>query len=504
MKSVRCYLFPRLSPALLPMALATLFGLQGCAQLSPAAITRSVQIASASTSQILCLTAFVSGMDPADTYRDEIRPAAGFGLIDWALKYEVDRDRHEVTTTIFGTARRRAVYREGLGCIIDFGSVPATTWQRAPVPNGFIDPFPSLAAPEVVRTANPRIAASIDAAFKEPSSGPKRRTQAVVVVHRGQLIAERYADDVRIDTPLQGHSISKSVTHALIGRLVANGKIDPDQAVDIPAWKGADDPRARITPNQLLAMSSGLPWDQYAGGWDESTRMWFTEADPYAYSISVPAKASPGVEWNYSNLGYAVLSRLIRDKAGAGEAGSIASAPEGSARGVAEGAARDVTEGAARGVLEFAERELFAPLGMRTPVLNFDVTETPGGSSLFLASARDWARFGLLYLRGGATDTQRILPADWVKGASVPTLDAGYGRSFWLNHTDTAHPLPGHWGMKGAPADAYFARGYLGQFIVIVPSLDLVIVRLGISYRKGGDIDTVGQMVGEISDAVSR
>jgi CubicO group peptidase (beta-lactamase class C family) len=483
MKSVRCYLFPQPSPALLPrlsllpLALATLFSLQGCAQLTPAAVTRSVQIASASTSQILCLTAFVSGLDPADTYRDKIRPAAGFGLIDWALNYEVDRERREVTTTIFGKARRRAVYREGLGCIIDFGSVPATTWQRAPVPNGFIDPFPSLAAPEVLRAVNPRIAASIDAAFQEPSSGPKRRTQAVVVVHRGQLIAERYADDVRIDTPLQGHSISKSVTHALIGRLAASGKIDADRAVDIPAWKGVDDPRARITPNQLLAMSSGLPWDEYAGGWDESTRMWFTEADPYAYSISVRAKASPGVEWNYSNLGYAVLSRLIRDK---------------------------VSDGAARGVLDFAERELFAPLGMRTPVLNFDVTETPGGSGLFLASARDWARFGLLYLRGGAIGTQQILPADWVKAAIVPTLDAGYGRSFWLNHTDAAHPLPGRWGMKGAPADAYFARGYLGQFIVIVPSLDLVIVRLGISYRKGGDIDTVGQMVGEISAAVSR
>jgi CubicO group peptidase (beta-lactamase class C family) len=319
-------------------------------------------------------------------------------------------------------------------------------------------------------------------------SPPLARSAALVVVHRGQLIAERYADDVRIDTPLQGHSISKSVTHALIGRLVVNGAIDPDQSMDIPAWKSAGDPRARITPNQLLSMSSGLPWDEYAGGWDESTRMWFTEADPYAYSTSVPAKASPGVEWNYSNLGYAVLSRLIRDKANAGQAGVMAGFPEG----------------AARGVLDFAERELFAPLGMRTPVLNFDLTETPGGSNLFLASARDWARFGLLYLRGGSTGTQRILPADWVKAASAATLDAGYGRSFWLNHTDAAHPLPGRWGMKGAPADAYFARGYLGQFIVIIPSLDLVIVRLGISYRYGGDIDTVGQMVGEISDAVSR
>ncbi len=125
-------------------------------------------------------------------------------------------------------------------------------------------------------------------------AGPKRRTQAVVVVHRGRLIAERYAADVQIDTPLQGHSISKSLTHALLSRLAATGRLDPDQPVDIAAWRATDDPLAGITPNHLLAMSSGLPWDEYAGGWDESTRMWFTEPDPFAYATSVPARAVPG------------------------------------------------------------------------------------------------------------------------------------------------------------------------------------------------------------------
>ncbi len=486
--------------ALVPAALTALLGLQACAQISPPAIKRSVQIASASTSQTLCTAAFVSGMNPDDAYRDEVRPATGFGLISWALNYEVDRERLEVTTTVFGTARRRAVYREGLGCMIDFGSLPTTTWVRPPVPTGFIDPFPSLASSRIEQAGNPRIAAAINAAFDEPSSGPKRRTQAVVVVHRGQLIGERYADDVGIDTPLQGHSISKSLTHALIGRLAATGRIDPDQPLDVPAWRGVGDRRAGITPNHLLAMSSGLPWDEYAGGWDESTRMWFTEADPYAYATTVPAKTTPGIEWNYSNLGYAVLSRLIRDKLAAE---SYVSSPVSRHQGRPEDSA-GLPKGAAHAVLDFANRELFAPLGMRTAVLSLDTTETPAGANLFLASARDWARFGLLYLRGGTIGAQRILPAEWVKAANTATLDAGYGRSFWLNNTHAAHPLPGHWGMKGAPADAYFARGYLGQFIVIVPSLDLVLVRLGVSYRPGGDIETVGEMVGAISAALSR
>jgi CubicO group peptidase (beta-lactamase class C family) len=459
--------------------LAALFGLQGCTQLSPAAIKRSIQIGSASTSQTLCTSAFVSRMDPKDAYRDEIRPATGFGLISWALRYEVDQDRREVTTTVFGTARRRAVYREGLGCIVDFGALPSTTWLRPPVSSRFVDPFPSLATDKIVPATHPRIAAAVDAAFEEPASGGKRRTQAVVVVHRGQLIAERYAEDVGIDTPLQGHSISKSVTHALIGILVEKGRIDPDQPVPVQAWQAAGDTRSKITPNHLLAMSSGLRWDEYSGGWDESTRMWFTEADQFAYASSLPAASEPDTRWNYSNLGYVVLSRLMRDK--------LATGPD-----------------AAPAVLDFAHQHLFAPLGIRSAVLTFDTTETPAGANLFLASARDWARFGMLYLRDGAIGSERVLPTGWVKAARTATLDSGYGRGFWLNNTNAPHPLPGRWGMKGAPADAYFARGYLGQFIVIVPSLDLVVVRLGISFRPGGDIDAVGNMVGEIAASLDK
>jgi CubicO group peptidase (beta-lactamase class C family) len=462
-------------------------GFPGCSQMSPPAIQRAVQIASASTSQTLCTAAFVSGMDPATAYLEEIRPSGGFGLIAWALKYDVDHDRKEVTTTVFGAARRRAAYREGLGCIVDFGIMPASTWSRPPQSLDFVDPFPSFNAVKPVQAINPRIAAAMDGAFAEPGSGMRRRTQAIVVVHRGQLIAERYANDVGLNTPLQGHSISKSLTHAMIGRMAALGHIDPDRPLELAEWQGASDPRARITANHLLAMSSGLPWDEYSGGWDPSTRMWFAESDQYAYATSIASIAPPGERWNYSNLGYAVLSRLIRDK--------LTQIP-------AEGHSA-LNKGAASRVLDFAHQQLFAPLGMRTAVLTFDTTETPSGANLFLASARDWARFGMLYLRDGMAGTQRLLPAAWVAAARSPTLDVGYGRGFWLNTTDAAHPLPGHWGMKGAPADAYFARGYLGQFIVIVPSLDLLVVRMGISFRPGGDIDSVGKLIQEISAALS-
>ena len=470
----------------------------GCADFAP---FRAVRIASASTSQTLCTAAFVSGLDPDAAYRDEVRPAPGMSLIAWGLRYRVDPSAREVSTDIAGMAYRKAIYREDLGCAVDFGGEPgdamgqvsgpasakpgsagpASATSRAPArPAAAVpastdprsnDPFPTLAAPGIVQTGDERLRRAIDDAFVEPDAGARRRTQAVVVVHRGRLLAERYAPDVGPDTPLPGHSISKSVTHALIGVLARQHRLDPDRPVPVPAWQAPDDPRAGITPNHLLAMASGLRWDERHGGWDEATRHWFDEPDPAAYAVSVPAVARPNEQWGYSNLGYTVLSRLLRDAAG----------------------------GRAADVLALAQRELFGPTGMRHAVMTFDSTGTPQGSNLFLASARDWARFGLLYLNDGLAGTRRILPPGWVAAARTPTLDAGYGSGFWLNHTDAPHPLPGRWGMPGAPADAYFARGYLGQFIVIVPSLDLVVVRLGISYRPGGDIATVGRMVGALA-----
>ena len=453
--------------------------LSACSNLAP---FRAVAIGSASTSQTLCTAAFISKLDPVNAYRDEVRPAPGMGLIAWALRYSIDTDRKEVVTSIAGMATRRAVYREGLGCLIDFGNVPNVTWIKPVSSNSSndtaTDPFPSLAAKDIVTAKNTKILAAIESAFAEPdqsNSNSARRTQAVVIVHKGQLIAERYAHDIGIDTPLPGHSISKSVTDALIGSLALHGKLDPAKPLAIPQWSAPGDPRARINLNVLLSMSSGLPGDEYAGGWDESTRMWFAEPDPYSYSVSVAAANPVAAQWNYSNLGYTIASRMIRDATGGG----------------------------ASDVLNYAHRELFVPLGIKTAVLNFDNTQTPSGANLFFASARDWARFGLLYLADGKIAGKQVLPPNWVASARTSTLETGYGRGFWLNNTSAPHPFAGHWGMPGAPKDAYFARGYLGQFIVIIPSLDLVVVRLGISYRRGGDIQTVGKMVSQIVEALN-
>ena len=438
----------------------------GCTDSRP---LRALRIASGSTSMTLCTAAFVSGFDPDHAYRLEVEPAPGMAWVDWALKYTVDRNRQEVRSSIGGVFGTRALYRHSLGCVLALRSVPTEGWKSSgatPTPS---DPFPVLASENTITAESLPLRAAIDAAFVETDE-PARNTLAVVVVQHGHLLGERYSVGVGPTTPLPGHSLSKSFTHALVGVLARRGRIDADAPLSLPGWPASDDQRRRITANHLLAMDSGLPWDEYHGGFDPATRMWFDEADPYGYAAKMPLAYPPGTHWGYSNLGYAVLSRLVRDRTG----------------------------GTAATTAEWIQQELLDPMHMQHTVVTFDATGTPMGANGVVASARDWARLGLLYLNGGKLNGGTLLPAGWVDQARIPTLDAGYGRGFWLNNTHAAHPLPGHWGMPGAPAETYFGRGYLGQFVVIVPSADLVIVRLGISYRPGGDIATVGRLVGDV------
>ncbi|HUP06184.1 MAG TPA: serine hydrolase [Caldimonas sp.] len=443
----------------------------GCADSQPA---RALRIASASTSMTLCTAAFVSGVSPQRAFDMEVAPGPGMRWLAWAVRYEVDRQHRAVSSSLGGAFESRAIHRPGLGCVLAPGAIPDGSWSPVEDDWKSPDPFPELAAPEVKSAESAPLRAAIDAAFVEDRGRP-RNTLAVVVLHKGHLIGERYAADVGPTTPLPGHSLSKSFVHALIGVLSRDRTIDPAVPVDVPAWRSPEDQRRAITANELLAMSSGLPWDEYRGGFDPSTRLWFDEPDPYAYAVRMPLAESPGTHWAYSNLGYTVLSRIVRDHAGG-------SAPRTAA---------------------WIQRELLGPLHMRHTEVTFDATGTPMGANGVVASARDWARFGLLYLHDGMIGERRQLPARWVEQARTPTLDAGYGRGFWLNNTHAPHPLPGHWGMPDAPDDAYFARGYLGQFVVVVPSKELVVVRLGISYRDGGDIATVGRLVRDCVTALA-
>ena len=287
-------------------------------------------------------------------------------------------------------------------------------------------------------------------AFRVPEPDDLERTHAVVVVQRGAIVAERYAHDAGPDDTFLSWSMAKSVTSALVGILVRDGRLDLHAPLGVREW-GPDDPRSRITADQLLRMVDGLRFREaeHLGGGavryyppDESDviPMIFGEGkdDVARFASTLPRVVEPETRWNYNSGASNLLARRVGEIAGGG---------------------RDAT-------LDFMRRELFAPIGMRSADPRFDAAGTFVGGSHFYATAEDYARFGYLYLRDGVWDGRRILPEGWVDYARTPSpqSEGVYGAHFWV--------IPGSLGL-------FYCSGAAGQRILISPKLDLVVVRLG-------------------------
>jgi CubicO group peptidase (beta-lactamase class C family) len=245
--------------------------------------------------------------------------------------------------------------------------------------------------------------------------------------------------------------MGKSVTGALIGTLVETKRLGLDAPAPVAAWRGAGDPRGAITLRQLLIMTSGLKFDERYVPGDDALPMLFFSRDMAAYAAGQPLVHPPGKTWAYSSGTSNILSKLVLDQSG----------------------------GSLKSVTDYARQVLFEPAGMTSAVLEADPSGTPVGSSYLYATARDWARFGLLYQNDGVLDRRRILPASWVAFSRAPNgaePQGTYGGQFWLNAGagDGANRP-----FKDCPRDLYAARGHNGQIVAIVPSRDAVIVRLG-------------------------
>jgi len=267
-------------------------------------------------------------------------------------------------------------------------------------------------------------------------------TYALIVVKAGQMLHERYAAGANAFYLQYSWSMAKSITHALVGILVRDGRLDLQAPAAVPEWRAPDDPRRDITLDQLLRMSSGLSFneDYVDGSVSDVIPMLTFEGrhDTGAFAAAKPLAHPPGTVWSYSSGTTNIVCRILRDVIGNGPTG----------------------------MLEFMRRELFEPIGMTTPVPKFDTSGTFVGSSYCLATPQDFARFGYLYLRDGVWDGRRILPEGWVDYARTPTYqdrEQAYGAHWWLSPTRP-------W---------FFASGYDGQRILVVPDRDLVIVRCG-------------------------
>jgi CubicO group peptidase (beta-lactamase class C family) len=308
---------------------------------------------------------------------------------------------------------------------------PTSDWPAGPLPAG---------------VEKNRLAARIDQAFDEP--GDLGETWALVIVQAGALVFERYGPGRSADDTCRSWSMAKSITHALVGIVVGDGRLDIHAPADVPEWRGPGDPRAAITLDQLLRMSSGLAFTEAYAPSEPSDviEMLFGagQNDVAAFAAAFPLAHPPGSFFSYSSGTTNIVSRALARALG--------------------------TEGPA--FEAFMRERLFAPIGMTSATPRFDEAGTFIGSSFCFATTRDFARFGLLYLRDGQWDGRRLLPKGWVDYARTPTfqqadcVDGPYGAHWWL---DLAGP------------GSFTANGYEGQYIVICPDRDLVIVRNGVT-----------------------
>ena len=429
---------------------------------------RAIRVATGYVAHNLCSKTFVSGLDPQRVFA-EATDRAGIRTLRWFLRYRLDRAAKTVDASTAGLFASHAAFQEGFGCVLINGSeqpyllrsdlVALKTPKTPPL-------LPDIAGPDLVEPPDPALKAALDHAFEEPAEPPFRRTKAVVILRDGRVIAERYAPGIGIDSQLPGFSMTKSMVSALIGIMTQQGLTSPSLPAPIAEWRTATDPRREIEVGHLLRMTSGLALDETNSGFDPSSQTVFLKDDMAAFAVQAPLIAPPGTRWHYSSATTMILAKIVRDAVGGPEQ-----------------------------TMAFAWRELFNPLGMRDVTLEFDASGTLQGSTYMFASARDWARFGLLYLNDGMVGGKRILHEDWVDYSAAATLDSDYGAGFWTNRSENERAK--NRVRLGIPRDAFFASGDLGQRIVIIPSQQLVVVRLGDSVEPGGDMRGLARLVKE-------
>ena len=434
---------------------------------------RMAWVGSGFIAQRLCSETFIAKR-PAAVLFDEDLSGPGYELLRF-FRSDIDVEQSRSSASLLGFIGQTSIYREGLGCTRLAGdeselraeasalAVSAPAEASALWPEGERVDLASLPGSVDAVALN----AAIDAAFSEPNADAPRRTRALIVVHAGRIVAERYAEGFGAGVPMIGWSMTKTALNALIGLRVKDGKLATTQASLLPEWRSKDDRRAGITLDALLTMTGGLAFDESYGDTDSDVvQMLFGSGDMARYAAAKPLLSPPGSEWHYSSGTSLILSRVLRN--------SFASEED---------------------YLAFPRRHLFDPLRMRSAVLEMDASGTFVASSFLYASPRDWARLGLLYLRDGVWNGERLLPEGWVQYSRtpVPSSDGRYGKHLWLKL-----PQSKDWGEPPMPEDAFYMLGHDEQIVAIVPSRDLVIVRVGLT-RKGGDWDPardLGPIVG--------
>lgn len=352
-----------------------------------------------------------------------------------------DDESDATTGSLLGVfAKQKAWYTEGFGCTL--AAERPTLGAASPV-SAVGNPFTGASMPPPSAGVDTAIAR----AFGEDlpaADAAALGTRAVVVVKGGKLVAERYAEGFDAKTPQLGWSMSKSAANLITGLLVRQGKVALDDHELRPEWT---DQRADITIEQLLRMTSGFEWDETYDLGTPITQMLYGEPDMGAYVAGLPLANAPGSVQEYSSGSTTLLCSILAERTGLGA--------------------------------DLPRQTLLGALGLSSAVFEPDAAGTPVCSSYLWATPRDWAAIGQFALQNGTWNGKRLLPEDWMaRSLDVApvdkTDDPGYGMGWRVN------VLPdGGLRWPELPKDTYYASGYAGQKVIIVPSKDLVVVRMG-------------------------
>ena len=378
-----------------------------------------------------------------------------FDVIGWATN-EINESGKFATATVWGLKKRKAIYREGLGATLindNFDvnkpyEIPKRTKSNTnlPFPYGEVEPKDTVFANVNYTKLNRAVANAFD-----DKGYNYKRTRSVLVIYKDKIIAEKYADGFTKNNVILGWSMTKSITGTLFGVLENQRRFDIYKPAPIAEWQ--NDNRKYITTNDLLHMNSGLEWDEYYDRICDATKMLYQEEDMSRSQLIKPAIFKPNTHWNYSSGTTNLLSGILRKQFKTHQE-----------------------------YLDFWYSALIDKIGMHSMLVETDMAGNYVGSSYGWATTRDWSKLGLLYLHEGNWNGEQLFDPSWAKYVSTPTdtSHGRYGAQFWLN-------AGGYF--PDAPRDMYYCSGFQGQMVAIIPSMDLVIVRMGLTEESQFDFN---------------
>ena len=357
----------------------------------------------------------------------------------------IDKEKKTANSSVFGLLTRKSIIREGLGSVLTLDKKDEKSNYKTPKRRKTVND--TIPYPYGNGSHKDSVFESID--YKKLNETVNsifgvRKTRAVLVLYKDQIIAEKYSEGFTKDSRILGWSMTKSIMSTVFGILEHQQKINIQDKAPVESWQ--NDARKEITIHNLLQMNSGLEWDENYDEISDATKMLFLERDMTKVQEEKPLIGKPNETWNYSSGTSNLLSGILRDQFNNHQS-----------------------------YLDFWYTNLIDKIGMNSMILESDLAGNYVASSYAWATTRDWGKFGLLYLHNGAWNGEELFTKEWVDYVTTPTptSNGSYGAQFWLNTEKQ---------LKDVSQNMYFADGYQGQRVYILPDEDLVIVRFGLSW----------------------